>query len=577
MTVRKLVDLILKDAGYEVILAETGADGLRVARKQTPDLILLDYILPDLPSPEICRLLLEEPATARIPVVMISTNGGAIRQLYADSANVKDYLTKPFQGRVLQNAVEQVLGGGKGVAAEAAPATRTAPPQPGGATKSGHTQRLPPPDLSGAAGGAPVLRLRPRAPGQSEPATPPAGRRDDEENDESSAAAPSEPRAIPAPPPVVNPPPAPYAYSLEPPPAPPAPSANQVLAAAGRGPDPHATLRAILNERFRGIGRMIPELERRRGDLPPESYYLPYLLRQELLTEVVAEAERVQFAADRGPLLAGTSESLGIDAALAYLGRARATGVFSLRLPRETIDVRLAEGRVVAVHANNPRLYCAGAAYHFRALPTAVIAAAVAAQQRDGTPFFLTVHRLGQLSEVEALRALLRAQGAKAVLRAFVTPGVRYAFMARELSPEARRFSLDQSVRGFVFDVLRGVDDWLEIETKVGPGDTVFGLAPEAEGVLPELGLTVTEQGLLARFDGRASVEQIAQATGVGLYEVGALVYRLARLNLVRAITHPGAAPGEADVEAFLEAAEPRSTAPSAAAHKPDEDRPEAG
>lgn len=96
LTIRKLVDLILRGAGHQVLLADKGTDGLALAREQKPDLILLDYILPDIQSPEICRQLLEDPTTAEIPVLMISTNGGAIRQLYTDSRNVRDYLTKPF-------------------------------------------------------------------------------------------------------------------------------------------------------------------------------------------------------------------------------------------------------------------------------------------------------------------------------------------------------------------------------------------------------------------------------------------------------------------------------------------------
>ena len=193
---------------------------------------------------------------------------------------------------------------------------------------------------------------------------------------------------------------------------------------------------------------------------------------------------------------------MSVDATLFHLGRTAATGVFSLRLPDETVDLRLSRGRVVAVHSNDPRRYCAGAPYQFRSLPTAVIAAAMAAQQRDGTPFFLTVHRMGRLSDPATLIDLLRSQGVKAMLRALTTSGVRYSFVARELAPESGRFSLDQSVPSFIFEVLRGVDDWLEIETITGSGDTVYALVPEAEGTLASLGMTAIEEELVARLDG---------------------------------------------------------------------------
>lgn len=498
LTVRKLVDLFLKEAGYDVRLADRGATGLKLAREMKPDLILLDYILPDIPSPDICRELLEDPVTSDIPILMISTNGGAIRQLYADSRNVKDYLTKPFQAKVLQ-AVVQNLVGGKTVPPIEVPVVPATVPEP----------KLPPRAIRPAVR-MPNLSLKTAKPMQSAA------------NSEANVRAPG----------------------------------GSGGAADAQSGETQRDLRALLNARFRGLAKMIPEWESRRGEQAAETYYLPLMLRKELLAEIGAETERAQWAAERAPLIAGTSDWMGIDATLFHLGRSAATGVFTLRLPDETVEVRLAEGRVWAVHSNDPRRYCAGAAYQFRSLPTPVIAAAVAAQQRDGTPFFLTVHRMGRLSDPGMLTELLRAQGVKAVLRAFTTPGVRYDFVARELPPEARRFSIDRTVPAFVFEVLRGIDDWLEIETTTGSADTVFALVPEAEGVLSTLGMTEAEEGVVARLDGQASLQVAADAVGMGLYEACALVYRLVKLNLVRIVAVAVPAADDAGVEAFLQAAD---------------------
>ncbi len=81
LTIRKMVESILQTAGHEVLLADRGTTGLELARTAKPDLILLDFVLPDLPSTELCRQLLDDPATADIPIRLISTNGAAIRQL----------------------------------------------------------------------------------------------------------------------------------------------------------------------------------------------------------------------------------------------------------------------------------------------------------------------------------------------------------------------------------------------------------------------------------------------------------------------------------------------------------------
>ena len=503
LTVRKLIDLFLGEVGFDVRLADRGELGLQMARELKPDLILLDYILPDKPSPEICQELLDDPATSEIPVLMISTNGGAIRQLYADSSNVKDYLTKPFQAKVLQAVVQNLLGGG--VVA------------PSGDSRAPVATTASMPSRASMANPAPK-----RDPRETRPPI-------------SMAAA--------------TRPPTPVAPKVAA-----APLAGGVADAQSH--DVQRSLRALLNARFRGLAKQIPEWEARRGEQAAETYYLPLLLRKELLAEIGAETERAQWTAERAPLIAGTSDWMGIDATLFHLGRSAATGVFTLRMPDETVDVRLMEGRVVAVHSNDPRRYCAGAAYQFRSLPTPVIAAAVAAQQRDGTPFFLTVHRMGRLSDPSLLSELLRTQGVKAVLRAFTTPGVRYAFVARALAPEARRFSIDRTVPAFVFEVLRGIDDWLEIETTTGSGDTIFALVPEAEGVLPTLGMTAAEEDLVARLDGQVSLQVAADAVGMGLYEGCALIYRLVKLNLVRVVAVGAPAADDAGVEAFLRAAD---------------------
>jgi CheY-like chemotaxis protein len=75
LTIRKLVDLVLKAGGYNVILAGKGESGLKLAQAHVPDLILLDYVLPDIPRIEVCRQLLADPATASIPYCSLAPTG----------------------------------------------------------------------------------------------------------------------------------------------------------------------------------------------------------------------------------------------------------------------------------------------------------------------------------------------------------------------------------------------------------------------------------------------------------------------------------------------------------------------
>lgn len=97
LTIRKALELILLPAGHVVTFAASGAEALASARQApAPDVILLDFILPDLRGSEVCRALREDPATAAIPVVLISARGAEIEQAYRDLPNVVRYLGKPF-------------------------------------------------------------------------------------------------------------------------------------------------------------------------------------------------------------------------------------------------------------------------------------------------------------------------------------------------------------------------------------------------------------------------------------------------------------------------------------------------
>jgi CheY-like chemotaxis protein len=505
LTIRKLVDLILKNAGYQVLLAEKGEEGLGLALEHKPSLILLDYILPDMQSPEICKRLLANPATADIPVLMISTNGGAIRQLYADSRNVKDYLTKPFQAKVLLSVITHLLERQSADAQQA-----SAPLELD--TMAGATPSTALPFTAARSGTAPA---QPQIePGLGEPA-----------------------RHEPA--------------------SPARPLANQIASEA------NASLRALLNTRFRALARMIPELEQRRGKLPAETYYLPFLLRNELLADISAEIGRAQIQSESTqPLIAGTADWMGVDATLLHLGRSGATGVLALRLPKENIEIVLRAGEVLTITSDNPKIYCAGAPFNFRALPAPVIAAAVAAQQRSRVPFFVTIYRAGAHRDQAELLGLIRQQAARALHRAMGTPGARYAFIPRETVADPAPFALAISPRQAVLESLRLVDDWLEIESATGSVETVFKLVPGTEDHFAQLVLNAEERAVLERTDGASPLQEIAAAANLGLYETCAVVFRFLKLQLLAIETN--AAPTSARaVQDFLDDAGPAGAWPS--------------
>ena len=96
LTIRKLLELSLGRSGYELELAATGADGIAHAKRNRPDLILLDYILPDMKGIDVCRALEQDSSTCSVPVILMSAKADDVRLLFKDHAAVVEFIAKPF-------------------------------------------------------------------------------------------------------------------------------------------------------------------------------------------------------------------------------------------------------------------------------------------------------------------------------------------------------------------------------------------------------------------------------------------------------------------------------------------------
>lgn len=105
-----LVEQLLGRRGDVTLLsATTGARGLELAREQLPDAVLLDINLPDISGIDVLRLLREQPQTARIPVVALSSDAFPRQIEQGIAAGFFRYLTKPFQFATFLDAVDAAL------------------------------------------------------------------------------------------------------------------------------------------------------------------------------------------------------------------------------------------------------------------------------------------------------------------------------------------------------------------------------------------------------------------------------------------------------------------------------------
>jgi len=91
----RLLDAVLTPRGYRVVTAESGAEALRLLGEELPDLVLLDIFMPAMDGYEVCRRIRQQPATAFLPVVMITASGDQEKR-GAIEAGADDFVTKPF-------------------------------------------------------------------------------------------------------------------------------------------------------------------------------------------------------------------------------------------------------------------------------------------------------------------------------------------------------------------------------------------------------------------------------------------------------------------------------------------------
>lgn len=105
-----LVRLILGRRGYSVIGANGGREGLELIRKEQPDLVLLDLMMPDMDGWDVYHQLKSEEFSRAIPVIVITAKAQNIdKVLGLRIAKVEDYIAKPFSPQELLERVDEVL------------------------------------------------------------------------------------------------------------------------------------------------------------------------------------------------------------------------------------------------------------------------------------------------------------------------------------------------------------------------------------------------------------------------------------------------------------------------------------
>ncbi len=106
---RKLVEAILQPHGYRILIAVDGAEGIEIATREKPDLILMDMQMPKVSGYDATQTLKSQPETAHIPIVALTAHAMADERERALAIGCDDYITKPIDTRAFPGQVREYL------------------------------------------------------------------------------------------------------------------------------------------------------------------------------------------------------------------------------------------------------------------------------------------------------------------------------------------------------------------------------------------------------------------------------------------------------------------------------------
>ena len=97
----QVLTLKLRNAGYDVITAADGEEAFEIATRETPDLVITDFQMPYMTGLELVHAMAGDPATSKVPVLMLTARGYAIDEADLAIGNIRDVLSKPFSPRAI--------------------------------------------------------------------------------------------------------------------------------------------------------------------------------------------------------------------------------------------------------------------------------------------------------------------------------------------------------------------------------------------------------------------------------------------------------------------------------------------
>ncbi|HEX8680638.1 MAG TPA: response regulator [Chthoniobacterales bacterium] len=487
---------ILTESNYEVAAAATAQEGLRTAAEETPHLILLDYVLPDMKGDEVLGRLLENPATANVPVVYMSGFGTDLPFDPAQNPNVIGSLNKPFTSDLLMKTVERYMPA-EATAPEPTPpdAIQTeAPAAPPQVTNSGWSS------ADAWAGG----NIQDVAPETAPVIAPePAMETQAAETATIEAAAGGSSDA--------------WWNSPPPPPPDPAPMWGTTM--------PETSAVSFANEPSQEATFAPPPMEARTFD--PSPFQPPASMPAPAPQPTPAAAE------PGNAFFSGDTSFFSLNWALHAIGDQRLTGVLRAFWDKEPVELLARDGQILLVTTRDPELYCPEAPITLVNLDEQRTADARARQLETATPLFITLAQEGLILREPAMQ-LVQHYGQKLFAQLWSAPRVRFVFEQINPLPDyASEVTAEDDIDHWALSTLRFIQ-FQDLGTKADYDPaSVPAYTRNGFDRVQRLRLTVAEAQFASQFNGIRSIAQIAKNLRLDLKFARVTLFRFLALEIV--------------------------------------------
>ncbi len=468
------VSEILTEHNFDVRTASNGAQSLEEVRSNPPELILLDYILPDMKGNEVTRRLAEDPVTARIPVIYMSGLGTDLRSDSSAGSNVIGSLNKPFTSDLLIKTVESHM------------------PEPSSPAEGQASEPQP-------ASAAPFEDFASPQPSESAPASPFAPKPDPDPEPESVAPEPAAQTGgewWSAPPSQETWAP-PAASSFSP------PSANSDLLSIESTPLAAST----------PVAASIPVA----AATPTPAAHEP------------GPDESVT----GGTYFCGDTSFFSLNWALQTVAKNKLTGVLRSFWARDPIDLLTRNGEILLATTRDPELYCSEAPITLTQVDQAKIEEARSVQRATGCPLFVTLAQNGSILQ-EPSQQLIHHYGHKLFANLWTASQVRFIFsQTGELPAWASGFPAESDTDHWALATLRLIQ-FPEIGSKMTyEQNWIPAYTRDGFERVQNLRLTVAEAQFASQFNGVRSIQQIAKNLRLDLKFARLTLFRFLALEIV--------------------------------------------